>query len=234
MKKKLISALTTKFPGVDAKVFGRIADNILDRKTIESDDDVEAAVAEISIQDVITSYGDARATESARTAKRNAIEDYERRYKIKDGKKVEQKDADDDPDDPDADPDDDGKKNPVLAEMKRLFGALEKKLDDANAEIAAMKKGKVTESRKARLGELVKGLTEAERRPYSRISLDDMSDDDFNSFLEEVKADAKTISDEKAAAGASFLPPLAGEHGSGTKLEVSDSDVDEVVSKLNL
>ena len=88
MKKKLISALATKFEGVDAKVFGRIADNIMDRKTIESEDDIEAAVAEITFNDVLTSYGDARATESARTAKRNAIVDYEKRYGIKDGKKV--------------------------------------------------------------------------------------------------------------------------------------------------
>ena len=187
MKKKLIEALTTKFAGVDAKVFGRIADNILDRKTIETDEDVEAAVAEISFKDVLESYGDARATESARTAKRNAISDYEKRYKLKDGKKVAQKDDDDDDDDPNADPNDDDKKNgSVLAQMKKLFAGLEQKLDAANNEIAAMKKGKITDGRKAQLNELLKGLTEAERRPYARISVDDMSDEDFNAFMEEV------------------------------------------------
>ena len=189
MKKKLISALATKFEGVDAKVFGRIEDNIMDRKTIESDEDIDAAVAEITFQDVLTSYGDARATESARTAKRNAISDYEKRYGLKDGKKAAQKGDDDgDGDDPNANPNDDDKGNPVLAEMKKMFGALEKKLDAANDEIAAMKKGKLAEGRKAQLDGLLKNLTEAERRPYSRISVDDMSDDDFNAFLEEVKA----------------------------------------------
>lgn len=237
MKKKLISALATKFEGVDAKVFGRIADNIMDRKTIESEDDIEAAVAEITFNDVLTSYGDARATESARTAKRNAIVDYEKRYGIKDGKKVTQKggddDGNDDDDDPNANPNDD-KNGTVLAEVKKMFGALEKKLDDANNEIAAMKRGKLTEGRKAQLDALLKGMTEAERRPYSRISVEDMSDDDFNAFMEEVKADAQTIAGEKAAAGASFLPPLGGEKRNAPKLEVSDADVEDVVSKLNL
>lgn len=234
MKKKLISALATKFEGVDAKVFDRIADNILDRKTIESDDDVEAAVAEITIQDVLKSYGDARATESARTAKRNAIKEYERRYKLKDGKRVAQKDDDDDPDpDPDDDSDD---KDPtgVLAAMKKMFGALEKKLDDANSEIAAMKRGKVTETRKAKVNELIKDLTEAERRPYSRILVDSMTDEEFNAYLEEVKADAQNIAEEKAANGASFLPPLGGKTGGGQPKEPSDAEVEEVLSKMNL
>jgi hypothetical protein len=234
MKKKLISALATKFEGVDAKVFDRIADNILDRKTIESDDDVEAAVAEITIQDVLKSYGDARATESARTAKRNAIKEYERRYKLKDGKRVAQKDDDDDPDpDPDDDSDD---KDPtgVLAAMKKMFGALEKKLDDANSEIAAMKLGKVTETRKAKVNELIKDLTEAERRPYSRILVDSMTDEEFNAYLEEVKADAQNIAEEKAANGASFLPPLGGKTGGGQPKEPSDAEVEEVLSKMNL
>ena len=237
MKKKLISALATKFEGVDAKVFDRIADNILDRKTIESEDDVEAAVAEITIQDVLKSYGDARATESARTAKRNAIKEYERRYKLKDGKRVAQKDDDDD-DDPDPDPDDsdDTKKDPtgVLAAMKKMFGALEKKLDDANSEIAAMKLGKVTETRKAKVNELIKDLTEAERRPYSRIQVEGMTDEEFNAYLEEVKADAQNIADEKAANGASFLPPLGGKTGGGQPKEPSDAEVEEVLSKMNL
>ena len=234
MKKKLISALATKFEGVDAKVFDRIADNILDRKTIESEDDVEAAVAEITIQDVLKSYGDARATESARTAKRNAIKEYERRYKLKDGKRVAQKDDDDDPDsDPDDDSDD---KDPtgVLAAMKKMFGALEKKLDDANSEIAAMKLGKVTETRKAKVNELIKDLTEAERRPYSRILVDSMTDEEFNAYLEEVKADAQNIAEEKAANGASFLPPLGGKSGGGQPKEPSDAEVEEVLSKMNL
>ena len=234
MKKKLLSALATKFEGVDAKVFDRIADNILDRKTIESDDDVEAAVAEITIQDVLKSDGDAGATESARTAKRNAINEYERRYILKDGKRVAQKDDDDDPDpDPDDDSDD---KDPtgVLAAMKKMFGALEKKLDDANSEIAAMKLGKVTETRKAKVNELIKDLTEAERRPYSRILVDSMTDEEFNAYLEEVKADAQNIAEEKAANGASFLPPLGGKTGGGQPKEPSDAEVEEVLSKMNL
>lgn len=234
MKKKLISALATKFEGVDAKVFDRIADNILDRKTIESDDDVEAAVAEITIQDVLKSYGDARATESARTAKRNAIKEYERRYKLKDGKRVAQKDDDDDPD-PDPDDDSDDKDSTgVLAAMKKMFGALEKKLDDANSEIAAMKLGKVTETRKAKVNELIKDLTEAERRPYSRILVDSMTDEEFNAYLDEVKADAQNIAEEKAANGASFLPPLGGKTGGGQPKEPSDAEVEEVLSKMNL
>ena len=235
MKKKLITALATKFEGVDAKVFGRIADNIMDRKTIETDEDVEAAVAEISFKDVLESYGDARATESARTAKRNAISDYEKRYKLKDGKKVAQKDDDDndddDDDDPNADPNDDDKSgSAVLAAMKKMFAGLEQKLDAANNEIAAMKKGKITDGRKAQLAELMKGFSEKERKMFDRISVDDMSDEDFATVLNDVKE----IADEKAAAGAAFLPPLGGDSGNRQKVEVSDADVDEVVSKLNL
>ena len=232
MKKKLISALTTKFEGVDAKVFERVADNILDRKTIETDDDVEAAVAEVTIQDVLTSYGDARATESARTAKRNAIKDYERRYKLKDGKRVEQRDDED----PDPNPDDDEKNDPtgVLAAMKKMFGQLEQKLDAANNEIAAMKLGKVAEARRAKVDDLIKGLTEAQRRPYARIQVDNMSEDEFKAYLEEVKGDAESMAAENAARGASFTPPIAGNAGSGKPYEPSDEEVEAVVSQMYL
>ena len=66
MRKEILDALKTKFPGVSESILGRIADKL--SKTATNAEQVKTAVDGVTIQQVIESYGDSRATEASATA----------------------------------------------------------------------------------------------------------------------------------------------------------------------
>ncbi len=78
MKKEILEALKAKFPGVSDNVLDRIANKLA--KTVTTAEQVKTAVEGVTIQQVIESYGDSRATEASNTARENAVLDYESRY----------------------------------------------------------------------------------------------------------------------------------------------------------
>lgn len=80
----ILAALQTKFEGVDVAILTRIASKKAEGVTDEAK--VDSIVEGISISDVINSYGDARANE----AQKSAVINYEKKYKIKDGKSLEE------------------------------------------------------------------------------------------------------------------------------------------------
>lgn len=80
----ILAALQTKFEGVDVAILTRIASKKAEGVTDEAK--VDSIVEGISISDVINSYGDARANE----AQKSAVINYEKKYKIKDGKPLEE------------------------------------------------------------------------------------------------------------------------------------------------
>ena len=86
MKKELLDALKAKFPGGSDNVLDRIATKLA--KTATTAEQVKTAVEGVTIQQVIESYGDSRATEASNTARENAVKDYEPRYGLKDGVKT--------------------------------------------------------------------------------------------------------------------------------------------------
>lgn len=83
MKEKILAALQTKFQGVDAAILSRIAEKKAEGVTDESQ--VNSIVEGINFSDVLTSYGDFRAGDAARTSVLN----YEKKHNLKDGKPVE-------------------------------------------------------------------------------------------------------------------------------------------------
>ena len=238
MKQKILDALTTKFEGVDAKILDRIAAKLA--KTVKTEDEVAPAVEGVTFQEILTSYGDARATEASKTA----VSSYEKKHGLKDGKKVntngEDSDDDDDADDDD-DSDDDvkgGKKDPkakskakdddvlaLLKEMREQNKKLTERLD-------AMDKGKVTASRKEKLNKAIEKLTDKQKKPYGRVSLEGMSDEEFDTFLEEVTTDAEEMAAENEAHDNSFSAPLGGSHGGGSDKKPTDKELDAVADAL--
>ena len=69
MKKKILEALKTKFEGVSETILDRIATKLA--KTASTEDQVATAVEGVTLQQVLESYGDSRATEAQQTADRN-------------------------------------------------------------------------------------------------------------------------------------------------------------------
>lgn len=249
MKKKLIEALATKFPGVDAKDLGRIADNLIRTKTLTTDEDVNSAVEEVTFADILKSYGDSRAAEASKTA----VSNYEKKHKLKDGKAV-QTDDDDDPDDDDPDkdgddPDKDGKKAGAKktpkkkdedSELVKMLKSINAKLDAQAGEIAAMKRGEVSKTRKARVAELIKGLSDTQKKAYNRIAVDDLSDEDFDTLVGEITEEVNELTQEAKAGGGAFGLPLGGgNHGNDggsdkDKGAATDAELKEVVDGFNL
>ena len=82
-REQILEALKAKFQGVSADILNRIANKL--SKTVTSAEQVATVVEGVTIQQVIESYGDSRATESAQTAVRN----YETNHNLKDGKPIE-------------------------------------------------------------------------------------------------------------------------------------------------
>lgn len=243
MRKKIISALATRFEGVDAKILGRIADNLMAAKTLETDEDINSAVEEVTFADILKSYGDARATDASKTA----VSNYEKRHGLKNGKPVEHTD-DDDGDDDDDDNDDDvtkvrktnhskTKQNDGIAEMlAALKEELKGELQKANDSIAELRAGKVNEDRRKKLNDRIKDLKESQRKAYTRLPLESYSDEDFDKLLDEIDGEVAEIVKENKAADASSFSPIFGSAGAagdlGAKDKPSDAEIDAIVNKL--
>lgn len=240
MKKKLITALATKFEGVDAKVLDRIAENILKNKTVETDEDVNSAVEEETFADILKSYGDARATEATKTA----VTNYEKKHGLKDGKPVTgEGDGSGDGSGNGGDGGKGGrgsnsKDDERFAELKELIAGMGKKMDGISAEVTAFKAGRVKETRQAQLAEILKPLTETQRKAYSRLAVDSYSEEDFAKLLDEVKGEVVDLSKEVRSGQNSFGIPLGGgnDHGNGGggEKEATDAEVQAVIEGFTI
>lgn len=222
MRKELLEALRTKFPGVSDAILNRIVEKLA--KTVTTPEQVATAVEGVTFQQVLESYGDSRATESAQTAVKN----YEKQYSLKDGVKVEETSPKEEID-PDKGGDDD-----VKALLKSLVES-NKKLAE---EITAIKSGKVTESRKQQLSAITDKLPENLRKGYDRISVDSLSDEEFTTLIGEVTTEVEGIVSQEKSKGAVFGRPAvtgkSGGAGTGNNSEATDAEAQAVIDKLNL
>lgn len=208
MKAKILEALTTKFEGVSTSILDRIATKLA--KTITKADDVATAVEGVTLQQVIEGYADSRANESAATARKKAVEEYETRYGLKDGVKAESKD-------------DDAKKQKPEEEMPAWAKALAARLDKQDAERLATK-------RTERLNSIVNKLPESLRKGYARLSVDG-SDEEFEKLITEVTTEVDAIEKDTRAAGARLGRPFT--NGNSSKgNEASKEDIDAVVAAM--
>ena len=204
MRKKILEALNTKFPGVSDNKLNRIVDNLL--KKIKSEDEIQAAVDEITVESLLESYGDARADGAQRTA----VANYEKKHNLKDGK-------------PAGNGDDGGEQKPATTgggtvqvaggtadgkpagqegqlspEMQLIMNEL-KSLKQQNqtltTAIETMKQEKVGSSREQTLRDLLKNVDEDTRNRYLRdygfMSFD--TDEKFNSYIDAIKPEIEKI-----------------------------------------
>ena len=225
MKQKLIEALTTKF-GVDAKMVEGIAEKL--SKTVTTEEEVATAVEGVTFLQVLESYADKRANEASDTARKNAIKKYEAQYGLKDGKPLEDPGKKDPAPDPDPNPKPDPKPTNLpdevteaLKKLTEMNTTLAEQVKNLTGKIAGFEAKDLATVRRNKLNEAISKLTEAQRKPYARISLDGMKDDEFDALLEEVKADAEAMAaendkQEKALEAASkrptvgSMPPITG------------------------
>ena len=217
MYQLILNALKAKFQGVSDAVLSRIANKLA--KTVTSQEQVATSVEGVTLQQVIDSYADHRATEAQQTA----VQNYESKYGLKDGEKV----------------------TPVTVQQQGgqptggqptqpTAGANEtpewaKQLIEQNKtltdRIAKMEGQRTTDSRKQQLSTIIAKLPEKLRKPYERITLDSLSDEQFNTLVTEVTTEVEGIANDINSKGAVFGRPTANSGGNqGNELTKEQQD----------
>lgn len=210
IKEQIMTELGIKFEGVSKSVLDRIANKLA--KTVTTAEQVKTAVEGVTIQQVIESYGDSRATEASNTARENAVKDYETRYGLKDGVKTtttttggEQSNGG-------------SATNQQTGGTEEIPAWAQKLFDRLDAQDAA----RTTETRKQQLNAIIGKLPESMRKAYERLPLDKYSAEEFTTLLGEVTTEVEGIANDTAARGAVFGKPSANTGGQNTT-ELSDA-----------
>ena len=226
MKKAILEALKAKFVGVSEAILNRIADKLA--KTVTTAEQVAPAVEGVTFQQVLESYGDSRATEAQQTA----VSNYEKKHGLKDGQKVE----------------DGGGTTTTTVVTKpaeggdlaaQIAAAVQAAVKPLTDEIATLKAGKVTETRRQRLNTTIEKLPENLRKAYGRTPVESLSDDEFETLLSEIGTEVEGIVSDTTAKGAVFGRPVVNGTGkqnqqSGAVKEATDEEAAAVVDKLNI
>ncbi len=207
MKKELLAALKAKFEGVNESILSRIADKLA--KTTTKEEDVATAVSGVTIQQIIEGYGDSRATEAQQSAVRN----YEEKYGLKDGERVQE---------------------PKLKPQEETMPEWAKQLVEENKTLSErlgrMDGERITAERKQKLSAVFKKLPENLRKPYERMSIDKLSDEDFTTLVGEITAEVDEIASFVKSKGAVFGRPAA-HQGTDNSQELSKEEQEAIASR---
>ena len=208
MFEKILAGLKTKFPGVDSKILERIAKKKAETTTTE--DEVKTVVDGVTFQSIIDSEGDRRANE----AQSSAVSNYEKKYKLKDGKPSEPPQQD--PPQPPTPPAG-GEDSEVLNMLKQI----QQDNQQLRTEINGMKTKELGNQRKDKFSALFEGasdkLKERYMRNYDRLTFKD--DEDFNGWLDQQKPFIESDIKEEKAQGAKTTPPVGGKRKPGEEAD---------------
>lgn len=203
MFEKILAGLKTKFPEVESKILERIAKKKAETTTTE--DEVKTVVDGVTFQSIIDSEGDRRANE----AQSSAVSNYEKKYKLKDGKPSE-------PPQPPTPPAG-GEDSEVLKMLKQI----QQDNQQMRAEINGMKTKELGNQRKDKFSALFEGasdkLKERYMRNYDRLTFKD--DEDFNGWLDQQKPFIESDIKEEKAQGAKTTPPVGGKRKPGEEAD---------------
>lgn len=207
MKKELLAALKAKFEGVNESILSRIADKLA--KTTTKEEDVATAVSGVTIQQIIEGYGDSRATEAQQSAVRN----YEEKYGLKDGEKLQ-----------------DPKPKPQEETMPEWAKQLVKENKTLSERLGRMDGERITAERKQKLSAVFKKLPENLRKPYERMSVDKLSDEEFTALVGEITAEVDEIASSVKSKGAVFGRPAAHQGGDNSQ-ELSKEEQEAIAAR---
>ena len=171
---QILAGLRTKFAGVDDATLQRISSKKSEGVTDESK--VNSIVEGITFQDVVTNYGDFRADGAQRTARKNAIADYEKMHNIKDGKPIEEPKPQDPPTNPKPNEPQD-----LAAQIAAALGTALKPLTDRMDAMDAKTKA---DARNAQIEEVAKSFGIPEFAYKGKTIADDA---DLNKYFTDLK-----------------------------------------------
>lgn len=217
MYQLILNALKAKFQGVSDAVLSRIANKLA--KTVTSQEQVATSVEGVTLQQVIDSYADHRATEAQQTA----VQNYESKYGLKDGEKVTPVTVQQQGGQPTG-----GQPTQPTAGANETPEWVKQLIEQNKAltdRIAKMEGQRTTDSRKQQLSTIIAKLPEQLRKPYERITLDSLSDEQFNTLVTEVTTEVEGIANDINSKGAVFGRPTANSGGNqGNELTKEQQD----------
>ena len=169
---KVLGLLKTKFTGVDETLLRHIAENKCNGKTDENE--AQTITDGIGFSDVMNSYADSRVGEATKTA----IKNYEKKYNIKDGAKVETPPVVDPP--KPADP----PKEPTMAEL--IANAVSAAVKPLSEKLISFETEKNAKTRETQIMDKAKeyGIPESFAK---RCSIKD--DEDLDTYFKDLKQD---------------------------------------------
>lgn len=190
MNQKILEALKEKFTGASDDVLVRLANKI--GKKITTEEDISPAVEKITLQELIDSEADRRATEAQKTA----IQNYEKKYKLKDGMKYE---------------DSEEMNSKDVQEIKEDTPEWAKQIIEANSKLAerlnAFESNKISTERKQKLQDIVDKLPDQLKKPYSRVAVDTLNEEQFAGLLAEIEGEVDSLFSDFNQKGAVFGRP---------------------------
>lgn len=221
MRQQILDALKAKFQGVSEKILGRIADKLA--KTVTTAEQVATAVEGVTFQQVLDSYGDSRATEAQQTA----VHNYESKYGLKDGQKIDGGTGEQNG----------GTTKTNLPAGDEQIPAWAQALIDSNKTITdrlnKMDGDRTTATRKQQLTTIIEKLPENLRKGYERISVDNLSDEQFNTLVGEINTEVEGIVNDTRAKGAVFGKPSAQSGAGNQGGELTKEQQDAIAHREN-
>lgn len=219
MKQAIITALNAKFSGVSQNILGRVADKLISSGKVTKAEDVTDAVAGVTFQQVLEQYGDSRADE----AQKSAVKNYEDKYKIKDGKPVEDTNGTQQPGATTTTaPQTTTTTNPGTTAGQQQSEttpawaqALLEQNKALNARLDALQQEKTATTRQSKLAEVLKNAPATVRSRYekdfARMTFKD--DAEFDGWITELTPDIEQMSTDLAAKGGVVGRPKGGAQG---------------------
>lgn len=226
MRKKIIEALKNRYRnlGFSEKAFDGVAAYI--EPSIKEESEIETAIG--GVEALLKAFqGEADSLRTAKSAAEKKLAELE--AKIKEMEDGEQKPAPAPKPAPTPKPKE-GEETPAWA--KALIEA-NKALNDR---LNKMDSERTTKARKQQLSEIVSKLPETLRKPYERIALDSLKEDEFTSMLSEVTTEVDGALAELKSKGAVFGRPVGSgaKKGEGDLKEATDAEAQAVVDRLAL
>lgn len=215
MKQLILNALKAKFTGVSDAILDRVATKLA--QTVTQTEQVQTVVDGVTFQQVLESYGDSRATQAQQTA----VHNYEQKYGLKDGVKV----------------DDQQRQQQTGAQQQTVEQHGGKPNDDVPAWAKAiidrmdkMDSERITTTRRQQIDKLIEGLPENLKKAYGRTPVDGLTDEEFNALTTEITTEVNGITTEIQQRGAKFGTPSA-QGGNHNGNELTDDQIKAIENR---
>jgi Asp-tRNA(Asn)/Glu-tRNA(Gln) amidotransferase C subunit len=206
MRDKIKLALKNKYSnlGLSDKALDSVATAL--EQNVKTEDQIETAVA--GVEGILRAWQSD--SDSLRTDKKKVeseLEDLKKKAADKDGGDPEKKTQPKDVEDKDEAP-------------KWAKGLIDR--------ISKLEGDKISSSRKQKFEEIVNKIPELQRKPFTLIPYDKLSDDEFNSLVEEVTKQADEIVKSNNSNGAVFGSPAVPDPSHNAEEKVPDSVMEEL------